>query len=289
MLYDTLNNYDVFRCRIVFHPVTSDICQHFDGEIIPVRIEKISDEELELRKKELEKPFTVVNEPLYRMYLFETPTAKYFYFDFYHAIMDGVAVVILFFSEINSRYKGKKITRAPLSYAYYILEDMKVSQEEFAEGSKFWTNILDKFDLKKHFPVYCEFKDDMSVGELFDSLQEKMNLCLKYRKSLNTAYQHDMAISATFVFHKKIHTTLPKMKIGGYSELIELPLNKWSASENVLDLEFNLTDEGTYYVEYSYDASIYSENAINNFAATLDDIVSKLQNENALMADILAI
>ena len=142
----------------------------------------------------------------------------------------------------------------------------------------------------EQFPVYCEFKDDMSVGELFDSLQEKMNLCLKYRKSLNTAYQHDMAISATFVFHKKIHTTLPKMKIGGYpSELIELPPNKWSASENVLDLEFNLTDEGTYYVEYSYDASIYSENAINNFAATLDDIVSKLQNENALMADILAI
>ena len=109
----------------------------------------------------------MVNEPFYRMYLFETPTAKYFYFDFYHAIMDGVAVVMLFFSEINSRYKGKKITRAPLSYADYILEDMKVSQDEFAEGSKFWTNILDKFDLKKHFipPDLVDFEEVNPDGE----------------------------------------------------------------------------------------------------------------------------
>ena len=37
---DTLNNYDIFRCRLVFHPVTNDICQRFDGKILSVKIEK---------------------------------------------------------------------------------------------------------------------------------------------------------------------------------------------------------------------------------------------------------
>lgn len=44
------NNYDIFRCRLVFHPVTNDICQRLDGEFLPVIVEKISDEELERRK-----------------------------------------------------------------------------------------------------------------------------------------------------------------------------------------------------------------------------------------------
>ena len=48
---ETLNAYDIFRCRLVFHPETNDICQRFDGEIIPVEVEKISDEEFEERKK----------------------------------------------------------------------------------------------------------------------------------------------------------------------------------------------------------------------------------------------
>jgi len=34
------NNYDIFRCRLVFHPVTNDICQRFDGKILSVKIEK---------------------------------------------------------------------------------------------------------------------------------------------------------------------------------------------------------------------------------------------------------
>ena len=28
-----LNNYDIFRCRFMFHPDTSDLCQRFDGKI----------------------------------------------------------------------------------------------------------------------------------------------------------------------------------------------------------------------------------------------------------------
>lgn len=70
---DVINSYDIFRCRLVFHPETDDFCQRFDGEIVPVTVEKISYEEFERRKTGL------MNKPLYRIYLLETPTAKYSY------------------------------------------------------------------------------------------------------------------------------------------------------------------------------------------------------------------
>ena len=373
---DTLNYYDIFRCRLVFHPETNDICQRFDGEILPVTVEKISDEEFEQRKKNLMQPYEIINKPLYRIYLFETPTAKYWYWDFYHAIMDGNSIVSLFIVEVNSRYEGKKIKRAPVSYADYILEDMKISKEQFDAGSNYWLDILNKFEVEKHFvqsdlidineedgtttdwkngylsitvknvtekyfletkksetlfflaasmlaiakntgaknaimdlihngrytlqerrlmgamleqyPVCCEFEENMRVKDLFNSLEEKINFGFKYRKSLSTAYNSGLDICSTFVFQKKFHTVFEDLKIGGYpAENLELPPNEWSASENVLDVEVNLSNEGNYYIEYEYDASIYSEDAIKNFAAALDKIVLQLQDENILVSKIL--
>ena len=375
---ETLKAYDIFRCRLVFHPETNDICQRFDGELVPVEVEKISDEEFEERKKTLMQPYNIINQPLYRIYLFETPTAKYYFFDFYHAIMDGMAIITLFVGDVNSRYKGKKITRQPLSYADYILEDMKISKEEFDAGSKYWMDNLNKFDISKHFvtpdlididdntvedgstdwekgyivvtvknitekyflkskykehifffaatmlaiakstgsknaimdlvhngrynmqerrlmgamieqyPICCEFEDGMSVQNLFDSIEEKMNTCFKYRKSLGTAYNSGLDICPTFIFQKKIHSVIKNLNIGGYnSEELEIPPNEWSASENTLDVEVNLSDEGNYYIEYNYDASLYSERTIEKFAATLDEIVLQLQDEQKLISEIL--
>lgn len=377
-LNDTLNYYDIFRCRLMFHPETNDICQRFDGEIVPVKIEKISDEEFERRKKNFMQPYKFMNEPLYRIYLFETPTAQYCYFDFYHAIMDGMSIMMLFWREVDIRYKGKKITRTPLNYADYILEDMKISKEEFDAGSNYWLDILNKFDVEKHFvktdlteinnetvdetsidwksgymsitvqnitekyfletkkselnfflaatmlaiakntgaknaimdlihngryniqesrlmgamleqyPICCEFEENLRVKDLLNSLEEKINTGFKYRKSLSTAYNSGLDICLTFSFQKKIHTLIKDMKIGGYSiENIELPQNEWSASENVLDVIVNLSNEGIYYIEYEYDASIYSEDAIKNFADTIDEIVLQLQDEEKLISEIL--
>ena len=71
------------------------------------------------------------------------------------------------------------------------------------------------------------------------------------------------------------------------SEELEIPPNEWSASENTLDVEVNLSDEGNYYIEYNYDASLYSERTIEKFAATLDEIVLQLQDEQKLISEIL--
>ncbi|MBR6713598.1 MAG: hypothetical protein IKI76_11490 [Selenomonadaceae bacterium] len=146
-----LETHDIFRCRFVFHPETSDLCQIFEGAVEKVFLERMSDKNFERRMKSLREPYYLINQPLYRIYLMETPNAKYLYADFYHAIMDGVASSYLFVRAVDAAYRGRKI-RTPLSYADYVEEESKLLPEELAEGHQYWRNMLRRFDKRKHLP-----------------------------------------------------------------------------------------------------------------------------------------
>lgn len=93
---ETCKAHDIFKTQLVVNEDTGDICQRFDGEIFPVTIEKLSDADFEERKKNLLQPYKLINAPLYRIFLFETPSSKFVYYDFYHAIIDGTGIVLLF-------------------------------------------------------------------------------------------------------------------------------------------------------------------------------------------------
>ena len=149
---DVVNSYDIFRSRLVFHPEKNELCQRFDGEITPITIEKVSEEEFEQRKKELAEPYHLINNQLWRIKVFSTPTKNYMYVDFYHAMVDGTVLVLLFAYELNMRYQGKKIKRVPAKYADYIAKEMEISPEELEEGHKYWRDILKDLDIKKHLP-----------------------------------------------------------------------------------------------------------------------------------------
>lgn len=149
---DTFNSYDAFRCRFMFHPGTSDLCQRFDGEVTPVKVEYISDEEFELRKKTLSTPYKLIDAPLYRFYLFETPTAKYLYMDFHHALFDGVSITMIFIREIDLRYRGKPPKRIPPKYADLVADELLILPEELAQGNAYWRDMVKAFDPEKHMP-----------------------------------------------------------------------------------------------------------------------------------------
>ena len=155
-LNDVLASYDIFRCRLVIHPETGDICQRFDGDITKVVVETLSDEAFEQRKQEIKLPYDLIDHPLYRIYLMETSTAKYFYADFYHAIMDGAAIAMLFLREIDKRYvrpeRGGKAGRQSASYAGYIREEAEIPQAELQAGHDYWTRMLAGFDESRHLP-----------------------------------------------------------------------------------------------------------------------------------------
>lgn len=367
---DLLNAYDIFRARLVFHPGTSDLCQRFDGEITPVTVEKISDEEFERRKKTLMEPYKIIGKPLYRFYLFETPTAKYLYMDFYHAIMDGMSITILFWRELDMRYRGKKITREPLKYADYILDELKVSPEELAEGNRFWREMVAGFDEDLHlppadiekpeawteahyyldmknitykyfeharhkehifflaasmlaiakssgaknsimswvhngrntvqerrlmgimleeFPISWDFTNDLSAEEFLGGLENKVQTGMRYRRSLGVVYSEGLEDDCvTFIFQKRSLGALNAMPFAGTTtEIVELPANEINAAENSLDIELSLNDDDTYTLELHYDASRYSEAAMEKFAADFDEISLALQDESRMISTIL--
>ena len=155
-LNDVLASYDIFRCRLVIHPETGDLCQRFDGDITKVVVETLSDEAFEQRKQEIKLPYDLIDHPLYRIYLMVTATAKYFYADFYHAIMDGAAIAMLFLREVDKRYvrpeRGGKAGRQSASYAGYIREEAEIPLAELQAGHDYWTRMLAGFDEDLHLP-----------------------------------------------------------------------------------------------------------------------------------------
>ena len=149
---NVLNTHDIFRCRFLFHPETSDLCQIFDGDIEPVQVENLSDEEFSMRMDKLREPYRIINKPLWRIYLFQTPTAKYMFADFYHAVMDGVSASILLWSEIDKAYRGRNRKLPPPSYADYVEAEAAIPPEVLAEGHTYWRKMLAHFDKSKHLP-----------------------------------------------------------------------------------------------------------------------------------------
>ncbi|MCR5347332.1 MAG: STAS domain-containing protein [Fretibacterium sp.] len=153
-----LASYDIFRCRLVLHPDTGDICQRFDGDVAKVYVETLSDEAFEKRKQEVKLPYELIDHPLYRIYLMKTASAKYLYVDFYHAIMDGTAIALLFWMDMDKRYtraiRGEEIKekRQPASYAAYILDEVGIPEEELREGHDYWREMLKGFDESRHLP-----------------------------------------------------------------------------------------------------------------------------------------
>ena len=363
----TLENNDIFHCRFVFHPETCELCQHFDGAINPVIFEKISDEEFEQRKKTLKHPYKLLNQPLYRIYILETPTAQYLYLDFYHAIMDGMTISLLFGTESKMRYSGREIKHKSLSYADYVLEEINNPPENLIEGKDFFAAMLKNFDETKHlpppslptnvkpfelnslsmkidninknffsqkicdenifflaasmltiakttgakssimswlhsgrytpaesrimgnmieqFPIAWNFENDLTVAEFFNGLAEKINISFRYRRSLGEIYKSGLQDEcATFIFQKKIYSASIE---GKEFETIELPQNEWSAAENSLDIEINLSFDEIYSLFLECDASRYSENDMEKFAATFNETVLQLQDENKLISEIL--
>lgn len=147
-----LHSYDIFRCRFLFHPETSDLCQIFDGNITPVQVEHITDEEFSDRVEKLREPYKIINKPLWRIYLFQTPTAKYMFGDFYHAVMDGVSTSYLLWNEVDKVYRGRRRQLPKPSYADYVEQEANIAPEVLAEGHAYWKKMLSHFDKQKHLP-----------------------------------------------------------------------------------------------------------------------------------------
>ena len=149
---ETLEHHDIFRCRLAIDPKTGDICQRFDGALSPTVFERMNAEQFELRKEQLRMPYTLIGNPLYRLHIFEVDGQNYFYWDFYHAMVDGMAIVVLFLHEITNRYLGRAPKNPAPSYAALIDAEQNMPTSELEASRNYWRRMTDGFDEDKHLP-----------------------------------------------------------------------------------------------------------------------------------------
>ena len=83
-----------------------------------IKVEKVSEVELDEIKKTLVQPFKIVNSCLFRIRLFETEEAAYLFFDVHHTLFDGTSSKV-FFGDILAAYAGQDLEP---DYYYYILD-----------------------------------------------------------------------------------------------------------------------------------------------------------------------
>lgn len=370
-LNSLLADYDIFRCRLMFHPDTGEICQRFDGAVSEIVVESLSEERFNQRKQDLKKPYQIINSPLYRIYLMTTPNGKYIYADFYHAIMDGTAIVILFWREVNKRYQGKKINRQRTSYAEYVMEEAKELAKGQKEGHLYWQKILAGFDPKKHlppakensydewelmrverdiknirqdffktkknysentfmlagtmlgmakitgekdvimswvhnarptmkemrlmglmldqYPIRWDFNEDMKAGEFLSRLEASVNKGMSYAKGLDEVYKNDLeGECATFILQKDTDANATYTLDGMPCQVVEVPANQWSATENVLDIVVSALDDGNYYLTLNFDGDRFSRDTMERYASLVDEILLALKNDEQDVSEILS-
>ncbi len=155
---------DIFRCRFFADLESGDISQRFDGEIESVSVEMITDDELEKLKGRLKKHFEFrTSDPLYRIRLFRTPTAGYMYVDFFHALVDGVGIVVGFLGSMNSCYtklkrdKEKGLSEPSFkvrssSYESLIQRELDTPDEDIEEGRIFFRKMTEGYETESNLP-----------------------------------------------------------------------------------------------------------------------------------------
>ena len=80
----------------------------------------------------------------------------------------------------------------------------------------------------------------------------------------------------------------PPSKVGGMPcGVEEMPPNKRSAAENVLDIAVTTLEDGSYSLRLVYDASRYSVAAMQRYAAAFDEMVQAMQKADGTLAEIL--
>ena len=93
-------------------------------------------------KKELIKPFRMINSELFRSFIFETEKYNYLFFDLHHVIGDGTTISIIL-RDIEKAYFDK-----PLEKDYYLLElaNIERNQNKIQQSKEYFDNNYSGID-----------------------------------------------------------------------------------------------------------------------------------------------
>ena len=116
-----------------------DLMQKYDPSIWKdIKVEEISEDELNKIKDSLVQPFKITNSPLFRCRVFKTEKAGYLFMDVHHSIFDGTSSKV-FFGDILKAYFGQDLE--PDYYYVYLRKNRKqIDSEYYNESKKYFDN-----------------------------------------------------------------------------------------------------------------------------------------------------
>ncbi len=95
---------------------------------------------------------------------------------------------------------------------------------------------------------------------------------------------------ACFILQKGAIGRRGILKLGDTQAVIEtLPATEISVAENIIDIEFNAHDDGTFSLVLNYDVEYYSRAAMKNFTQKVIDVIQGLQTETNMVSELLKI
>lgn len=147
-----------------------EIVQCYDPSLMPeIRVENISEFDLNILKDTLVQPFKIINSRLFRCRIFETERAAYLFFDVHHTVFDGTSFKVLM-NSIAQAYMGMP---AQPDYYYLMLKKREetVLTPFYEESRKYFEERYDGDDWITFLPV-----DHVTRENEFGQLQCEMGI-----------------------------------------------------------------------------------------------------------------
>ncbi len=139
------------------------------------------------------------------------------------------------------------------------------------------------------YPVRWDFAKDMTTGQFLTELETCINEGISYAKGLDEVYRDDLeGECASFILQKDTDSKAPFTLDGTTCKVMEVPANKLSAAENVLDIVVTSMEDGGYYLTLNFDGSRYTDYTMDRYAAAYDAMLLALQDKSRSLAEILS-
>lgn len=138
-------------------------------------------------------------------------------------------------------------------------------------------------------PIRSAIDGAMTTAQFLQAVEEKVQQGLSYAGSLDEVYKDDLeGECASFILQKNTDVKAAFILDGKPIDIQNMPVNKISAAENVLDIALTALDDGSYTLTLTYDASRYSETMMQRYADAFDEILLAMQDENRCLAEMLS-
>ncbi len=261
-----------------------EIYQHYTPEIYQdIRVEKITEWELDTLKDTLVQPFKIVGGALHRCRVFETENANYVFFDVHHTLFDGTSFKVLM-NDVSKAFMGMELDT---DYYYLMLQQREeaVGTPYYLESKEYFEKRYDGDDWQKHPTVDDETTRDNEIGKAFLPIETNPELIAAAEKNFRISRNEffiTVAMLAIAMYNKAnkiqiswIYNGREDLNLMASCGLLfrELPVAlEFADDTNIVDMFASVHEQ----VQKGIEHSVYPYVEIDAAQGTLEDSMATL-------------